>query len=120
VVVAQTHPRVHPGPSPPPPTSLPDLAVLSPREIDVLRLVAAAMSNSEIAQSFVLETSTIKTHLSSILAKLDLRDRVQAVLLAYEAGWSAGATLQEIRTPAARSRAVESDPKPSKPTRSRA
>ena len=62
------------------------LAELTPREVEVLTQVARGHSNSEIAADMYLSEATIKTHVSRILAKLDLRDRVQAVVLAYEEG----------------------------------
>jgi DNA-binding NarL/FixJ family response regulator len=68
------------------PDSVSALAGLSAREIEVLRLVAAGRSNAEIATILFLGEATIKTHVSRMLLKLGLRDRVQAVAFAYESG----------------------------------
>ena len=69
-----------------PPCAPEQVADLSTRELEVFRLIARGLSNAEIGQELHIGENTVKTHVTHILQKLDLRDRVQAVVLAYQTG----------------------------------
>ncbi len=68
------------------PKPAPALNALTPREREVLELIAKGMSNTEIAEALFVAEQTVKTHVSKVFSKLDLRDRAQAVVIAYESG----------------------------------
>lgn len=79
----QAHRRRAPGPA----RSLPRLALLSEREKEVLRCLAQGRSNAEIASELFISAATVKTHVARLLVKLEVRDRVQLVVVAYRSGF---------------------------------
>src|SRR5262249_26296538 len=70
---------------------------LTERELDVFRLIARGLSNAEIGHELYISDTTVKTHITHILQKLDLRDRVQAVVLAHEAGLFEAKAARRVR-----------------------
>ena len=68
------------------PVQPPTLATLTAREMDVLRLIADGLSNAEIGRELFISDTTVKTHVTRVLQKLDVRDRAQAIVLAYQCG----------------------------------
>lgn len=79
--------------------SAPGLDELTPREHEILQLVAAGLSNGEIAERLWLSPLTVKTHVSHVLSKLDARDRVQLVVAAYETGIVVAGADEGVRRP---------------------
>ena len=81
----------------------PELEDLSERELEVFRLISRGLSNAEIGKELFISETTVKTHVTHILQKLGLRDRVQAIVLAYQSGLVDGAASRKRPARAARS-----------------
>ena len=87
--------QVRPRDAAPPPA----FEELTPRELEVFRLIARGLSNAEVAQELIVSETTVKTHVARVLMKLGLRDRIQAVVLAYESGIiQPGAEDEQVQT----------------------
>ncbi|MGB3731608.1 response regulator [Microbacterium sp.] len=94
------------------PTEASSFAALSGREHDVLELVARGMSNAEIARQLFLGEATVKTYVARLLAKIGARDRIQAIVMAYEQGFVQPGHQNDTRTPCTGSGVPRRDPQP--------
>jgi DNA-binding NarL/FixJ family response regulator len=89
-LIAEFTSRAEPGPAP-------RLEVLTAREQETLTMISRGLTNAEIAEAMVVSEHTVKTHVSNVLSKLGLRDRIQAVIAAYESGLAVPRTVQRAR-----------------------